>query len=457
MKESRDGSKVPNVSVLVCFCLSISKGALASRAAYDPRLSCGVGDPFFCASWMPAAGTVETACRFRVRAGLRVPPSTVGPALFVNVNDNELELEPGGDDANATRRFEETTTPAICFDDDVSVRDDGPLLLLVANEVRYLFRLWPYFVNKVFWARSVGLRTALWIGELPGTLAQTVSGDCQESALMRAKKKRPKQAEGRRRRLGSSYYAKHGRHDVNSNHYIKMMAASALLQMMDTVPGLFYLDLDTYAPASAFGNLTRAAALRRIHDDDEVDVLFGNPGSPDLFWHVKGSEFYLRNSALGRRFVAAWLHFRCGFKDQYALWHAILTLASSSSSLRGGGDHDAPRCLDYHGDIWAEPYKDSQVADDAFLRAHPALRLSCAQRLATCPAFRFCQDQRYDLRSAGLPHSGIVGSATRSYRYGDDDDAKTIVVQDMLATKRITGPAYKEDDGHTLLEFLSLL
>ena len=69
------------------------------------------------------------------------------------------------------------------------------------------------------------------------------------------------------------------------------------------------------------------------HTDGAVDVLFENARVPSLFWHVHGDCFYLRDSALARLFLREWLEHRCGFKDQYSLWHATLTLAGRAGCL----------------------------------------------------------------------------------------------------------------------------
>ena len=47
---------------------------------------------------------------------------------------------------------------------------------------------------------------------------------------------------------------------------------------------------------------------------------------------------YVRGTEFGERFVASWLEHRCGFKDQYALWHTLLTLASDAGAVEYGGE-----------------------------------------------------------------------------------------------------------------------
>ena len=182
----------------------------------------------------------------------------------------------------------------------------------------------------------MGFRLAVWIGELPPVVADTraarppvrprrrngraarrYSRECKHSRQKRA------QRVGGRRSLMKSFYA--GAKDAsNSNHHIKMLAAYALLGD-PRVEGLYFIDMDAYAPPEAMGVVPPLYAA--AHGDGLVDVLFENSRDPRKFWHVHGDTFYLRDSPLARLFLREWITWRCGFKDQYSLWHAVLVRA----------------------------------------------------------------------------------------------------------------------------------
>ena len=187
-----------------------------------------------------------------------------------------------------------------------------------------------------------------------------------------------------------SFYA--GAKDAsNSNHHIKMLAAYALLED-PRVEGLYFIDMDAYAPPEAMGVVPPLYA--GAHGDGLVDVLFENSRDPRKFWHVHGDTFYLRDSPLARLFLREWITWRCGFKDQYSLWHAILVrpndprppppLSSPTARpprpqrLAGRGG-----CLAYHDEIFEKmTYQEALHID---LEAYPNLALSCDDRRRTCP------------------------------------------------------------------------
>ena len=129
---------------------------------------------------------------------------------------------------------------------------------------------------------------------------------------------------------------------ANSNHHIKMRGAAALpaagarhvlprrlaaYALLDDarVDGLYFIDMDAYAPPEAFGVVPPLFAA--AHGDGRVDVLFENARDPRTFWHIHGDTFYLRDAPLSRLFLREWITWRCGFKDQYSLWHAVLVRA----------------------------------------------------------------------------------------------------------------------------------
>lgn len=384
---------------------------------YEPDEGCGE----IC-DWMQGAGRVQTKCQFSLRAGMRPRDGAPGPgpAMQLLVRDVKHVIEPHTENG--------VELPLVCEHESDA---KGPVVLLIASGWDYLFRLWPYVVNKVAWATSVKMRLAIWIGAVPPNVARTIGAECLAS--------REETLHGRRLKT-SIYVRKYG--ELNSNHHAKMLASLALLAQND---GVFYVDLDAIAPARTFGNSSAVHKLLRVHSDNNVDVLFENSRSPATFWHIKASMFYVRNSELGRRFMAAWLHWRCGFKDQYSVWHTILSLARTYG------------CIDYHDDIFRNfTYKEAQHSRSGLVSTHfPHLLLSCPERIATCPKFRFCDDQ-YDLANIVFEHNTIPRSDGRDYSYIDNAGLlHNITVQDFLAEFR--GETYlREDPGLDLLKALSI-
>jgi hypothetical protein len=97
-----------------------------------------------------------------------------------------------------------------------------------------------------------------------------------------------------------------------------------------------------------------------------------------------------------------WLERRCGFKDQYSLWHAVLGLAGAAG------------CLQYEGEIYSNfTYQEALHIQKAEWKQ---LKLSCGGRQRRCPAFRFCRD-KYDLAHQHFRHDTVDALATRRFRY----------------------------------------
>ena len=77
-----------------------------------------------------------------------------------------------------------------------------------------------------------------------------------------------------------------------------------------------------------------------------------------------------------------WLERRCGFKDQYSLWHAVLGMAGAAG------------CMKYDGEIYRNfTYQEALHIDKNDWKA---LKMTCGGRQKRCPEFRFCRD-KYDL------------------------------------------------------------
>lgn len=366
-------------------------------------------------AWARLAGGVDSSCSFRLRVGVgsTLDPRRLGPALSLRFGASRDEYFVAEPHAANSSRF--ATRPALCTFDDAALRDDArarPAVLMVANNLDYLFRLWPYFVNKVLWASSVGLPVAVWIGELPPLLASSVTDECSRSRQRRAFVS----AAPDHRLLKQSFYS--GIKANNSNHHIKMLAAYALINR-PRISGAYFIDMDAYVETPAFANLSVAPLFLAVDVDHDVDVLFENSRNPNVFWHVHGSMFYVRDSVGARVFLSEWLHWRCGFKDQYSLWHAILSLSAHAG------------CLEYHDEIFDMTYQEALKVNKT-LANHSNLAMSCEQRRRRCPSFRFCNSD-YDLSRQIFVHKGINSKNARDVPYADEAGAKhTFAIQDMM-------------------------
>ena len=113
--------------------------------------------------------------------------------------------------------------------------------------------------------------------------------------------------------------------------------------------------------------------------------------------------------------MSAWFHYRCTFKDQYALWHTILKLAS-----RFG-------CLEYDNDILRMKY---WVVKD--LKAErTSLLLDCSIIERKCPLFPYarpCAAEPPDLLDAVYHHT---------MRRGATFDTGSLVVENACFEKRV--------------------
>ena len=322
-------------------------------------------------SWIrKEAGTVDCDCTFQVRIGVDSGQLPLLRLVFDNGKET-VDLDPRN-----PRHERLARGPILCSSSDR--RDDGPVLLSVSSTAEYLFRLWPSFVNKVLWAHSVGFTYYVWIGDLNEHLATTTSDACKESVEYQEFL-----VEGQKIYVRSkdSYYEAQAFSDkkeeevvAHSNHHVKMLATlAALYDNKRPIRGVYYFDMDTFVHPKAFNDMDLFEnALLRSDKDDRVDVLFGNGAR--IFWHIKGSSYYVRKNHLGKQLMSAWFGYRCGFKDQYSLWHVLLLFA------------DHYNCLTYDDHIFKQNYVDARAAKDL----DPEFDMDCHQRTATCKKFRFC-------------------------------------------------------------------
>ena len=176
---------------------------------------------------MSGFGPIDVACTIHIdRVGLL--DDKLGPALTLKFHDGE-ELSISTENAHNIDRF--IARPALC--EYVPKHRPGQAtdagLVMVSNSPSYLLRLWPPFLNKLLYATDAGLRTFLWIGELPEGLEKPSSQACFDSV----------QVTQHHRRLRSFYDSRHGDAprgfdegrpvEMASNHYVKMPSALAAL------------------------------------------------------------------------------------------------------------------------------------------------------------------------------------------------------------------------------------
>ncbi len=120
------------------------------------------------------AGT-DTNCSFSLRHGLKKDGRGT-PTLRLVYSEGVLEAQPTTDAEIFAQR------PRLCWldRDQTSTK---PVLLMVANSLPYLWHEWPYFANKVAFARKSHWKAVLWLGELPKDIATTVGPWCCASAV----------------------------------------------------------------------------------------------------------------------------------------------------------------------------------------------------------------------------------------------------------------------------------
>ena len=111
--------------------------------------------------------------------------------------------------------------------------------------------------------------------------------------------------------------------------------------------------------------------------------------------------------------LGSWIASRCGYKDQLALWHALLKMASADSCLRGS----------YQGEVLTNmTYWDAKTYP-THLTIAPSKRDpllgTCAEMRGRCPKLKLC-DADTKLLDGLLTH-GTVTEATsvRTFPYVD--------------------------------------
>ena len=369
--------------------------------------------------WHRVAGPIDVSCTFSYRLGLaKDGQSAAGPALDLSFDQHRSFVSA----PHAPESAAFSKTPRLCQHTHDAV-DGAPAHVMVTSSLEYLFRLWPYFLNHVRHAEQHKRRFFVWVGELPEGLATTVGNNCRHST------QGPLLLETGMldgtvpvvRRLKSVYYQRRSDTTIyHSNHYNKMPAALSVLDH-PRVGGVFYGDLDSYYD-------TGRDDIAKLHADPTVDyAAFTNSGPEHAFWNVKGCAFYARDAPLSKRLLEAWLRDRCGFKDQYPYWHAILVEGSAAS------------CLDYNGEIYRMRSYDAMKKGVA---RYPALDVPASALRQKCPSFTFRPH-----KFARPLHRSVGPDAVVTFGYLAGGAARALNVSNALA---------KADEGGDLLGALGL-
>ena len=97
---------------------------------------------------------VDATCRFAARAGLvSMGASSVGPRLDLRFDGDTKAWTAVPHALTGSKAHAFSSKPRLCALATEQM-DPSPSLLLIANSVDYVFRLWPYFINKhfiIFW------------------------------------------------------------------------------------------------------------------------------------------------------------------------------------------------------------------------------------------------------------------------------------------------------------------
>ncbi|KAJ8613800.1 hypothetical protein CTAYLR_004901 [Chrysophaeum taylorii] len=339
--------------------------------------------------WMRHAESVDVGCQFTIRSGLWSEPgeqSHSGPGAKFTFPGRRGEIVVTPKSRAITKR------PMLCLSDEAKGR---PVVLMVANSFEYLFRVWPYFAHKYVWATTAAkLPVALWVGGLAEHLRHSVGGDCHNYTKLFNKGQKVYHRAGH-----DSYYSQLGEKEINSNHFCKVLALYALIEQPG-VQGMLYTDIDSVISQKFYDRVDLTSEVfSRPHATGRYDVLFGEKGP--TFFRVRSNHFYMRDSILTRVLLAAWMKFRCGFKDQHALWHVILCLAK-----RAG-------CVPYANEMFSRNFTYNTAiywGKDEWKHHFPVISRECQDLPASCPNFRFnsCDGFKDVFHHASIPSGRLT-------------------------------------------------
>mmetsp|Transcript_22597 Transcript_22597/g.72713 ORF Transcript_22597/g.72713 Transcript_22597/m.72713 type:complete len:455 (+) Transcript_22597:126-1490(+) len=354
--------------------------------------------------WREKAGRLNVDCTFGFRSGLTSGIAMKGPGLFLEnptFESTPHRPSPPPKSSSSSYKFEET--PALC-ERRTNIDEAVPAQVMVANSLEYLFRQWPSFVNRALFGDAAGMRTFLYVGELPAGLANSVSSTCVASRQGSQLPCAPDcAAKGDRRRVLKSVYFERtdGRRWLNSNHYNKVIASRVVMDHPG-VSAVYYLDLDAYYTIDAMAHPLK---FRETYDKRVYDLeLAGLSNVP--FWCVKGARFFARDVQWTRDVLDMWLDLRCGFKDQWSLWHTLLLTAKK---------HD---CLDYRNQLMN--YTSVEAMKVAFTH-HPAINVDVHDLHRRCPTFKYNSGHNSRaITSNRMPvHRSVPPTAVLDFAYLD--------------------------------------
>ena len=244
-------------------------GGADGGAAAAARCRRAGGDP---CGWLERAGAVDVDCTFSVTVGLAADSSTrtTGPVLAASYTTTNGRRGAARATPREPSPADFAARPRLCVAGAPPVRR-GAALVVAANAVAYVFRVWPYFASKLLWAESAGLAAYLWVGELPDELATTRGAECEASRVgadggwsggyerWAAGWSSPPP-----RRLTSAYSAARRYDGVawpHSNHHVKMLAAYAVLDAPSTT-AVYFLDMDAVVDPSRWAPPAAPVAAR---------------------------------------------------------------------------------------------------------------------------------------------------------------------------------------------------
>jgi hypothetical protein len=209
----------------------------------------------------------------------------------------------------------------------------GPAVLSVSGDAAYALTWWPMLLNVAKYSQRFALRYVCWFGDLPAPIRKIGSA------------------------CANSVYGKEQRalNEPVSIHYAKVLGAMALMDRED-ITGILWLDMDVYVDPVAFTAGAPDAYTAMSREYPSASVVFAD-GDNKRLWRTKSDVFFARDDAFSWRFMALWLRHRCGFKDQYPLWHVTLKLADQAGCLHGSNSTaKGERGRPYKDDIYKLGY-----------------------------------------------------------------------------------------------------
>jgi len=193
------------------------------------------------------------------------------------------------------------------------------------------------------------------------------------------------------------------------------------------VRGVAYLDMDAMADRdqirraadwgpAATTQTARAWVRARVFSRKAGEKLsfWSRVGKhQENWWQTTSARFYARaGDARASRVLGRWIASRCGFKDQLALWHALLEEASAAGCLRAPYAGDVLEGMSYW-EARRYPKRGRKHRADA----DPLLG-RCAAVQARCPALGIC-DERVKMLDGLFTHATVGADDVRRFAFLD--------------------------------------